>query len=446
VVFLLTKHHTIKPYSRKYYKGYAILPYYRQEETNLNMLHLSGYGIKIKTSNLKKRSELSITDGRDNYKNKQETYKSIPRKIVYDTIIIDGHSGYISLQAFHWLSKNNIPVFVLDFDGTIISSILPPTPIKTDNKLAQIQASLDNEKQTEIAKVLIKAKIERNIQVLNWIAQKYDITEQLKKAKTEQLALFKAKTVSQIRTAEGRVALRYWQAIQSIIPECFDFQGRTTRSHNNNAIDPINLTLNYAYGVLEGYCRKAINTVGLEPSIGFLHTYSDYQTKQSLVYDLQEPFRWLCDVSVLEAFESGVLDLKDFYFLGNYYRYHIELEAKRRFLKLLQERFNQGIRYKGGVCKWDTVILRKTQELSRYLSKKTEKMDFIEPKPKLERTDNTDLRKRILELTQSEAKKIGIGKSTLHYLRKHASKDKTFRVYPKIDKKLQNIKINTNSC
>ena len=74
-----------------------------------------------------------------------------------------------------------------------------------------------------------------------------------------------------------------------------------------------------------------------------MHTYSNYQTKQSLVYDLQEPFRWLADVTVLEAFESGVLDLQDFYFFGNDYRYHIALEAKRRFLKLLQERFNSGI-------------------------------------------------------------------------------------------------------
>jgi hypothetical protein len=35
---------------------------------------------------------------------------------------------------------------------------------------------------------------------------------------------------------------------------------------------------------------------------------SDYQTKQSLVYDLQEPFRWFADFSVIQAFESSTLD------------------------------------------------------------------------------------------------------------------------------------------
>jgi len=50
------------------------------------------------------------------------------------------------------------------------------------------------------------------------------------------------------------------------------------------------------------------------------------------VYDLHEPFRWLGDMATLQTFESGVLDLKDFYFTGDDYSYKIEIEAKRRFL------------------------------------------------------------------------------------------------------------------
>ncbi|MBN1357573.1 CRISPR-associated endonuclease Cas1 [Candidatus Bathyarchaeota archaeon] len=402
----------------------------------MNILYLDGYGIKINTKNLKRLSLLTITNGRNKHTSKQETHEFSPRKIPYDSIIIDGHSGYISLQAFHWLSKNNIPVFVMDFDGTVLSNILPPTPVKVDVKLSQIKLAFDRTTRFIVAKALIQAKIIRSLQVLDWLAERYDITEHQKRAQAETLSLFKAKTVSQIRTAEGRVALRYWQAIKSTIPECFTFDGRTTGSHNNNAVDPINLTLNYAYGVLEGYCRKAINTVGLEPSIGFLHKYSDYQTKQSLVYDLQEPFRWIADITTLEAFESGVLDLKDFYFFGNDYRYRIEVEAKRRFLKLFQEKFNSGAKYKGGVCKWDTIILRKTQELSRYLSGKTKKIDFAESPLKLERNDTLGLRKRIMELTEKEARELGIGKSTLHYLRKNARSNKSFKTYRKVAQKL----------
>lgn len=124
---------------------------------NLNILHLNGYGIKVKTNNLKRRANLDVTDGRDSCKSKSETYEFTPRKFPYDVIIIDGHSGYISLQAFHWLSKNNMPVFIMDFDGTILSSILPPTPIKVDVKLAQIKSASDKTTRFNIAHALIQS-------------------------------------------------------------------------------------------------------------------------------------------------------------------------------------------------------------------------------------------------------------------------------------------------
>jgi CRISPR-associated protein Cas1 len=97
----------------------------------------------------------------------------------------------------------------------------------------------------------------------------------------------------------------YWGAFKKALPGWLDFQGLMTNSRQKNASDPFNAALNYGYGFLESECRMAINTLGLEPSVGFLHDFSDYQTKQSLVYDLQEPFRWLVDVPVIQAFESG---------------------------------------------------------------------------------------------------------------------------------------------
>jgi len=208
------------------------------------------------------------------------------------------------------------------------------------------------------------------------------------------------------------------------------------RSHQYNASDPVNLCLNYAYGVLEGECRKAINTVGLEPSAGFLHEFSDYQTKQSLVYDLQEPYRWIGDVATIEAFESGTLDVKDFYFMGDDYRYRIEVEAKRRILELLKDRFNSGVKCKGKTWKWDTIILNKTQELGRYLLGKSESLDFIEPSPSLNRSDTHQLRRRILELTAKQARELGIAETTLYDLRKHARSEQSFKIYNKVAKKL----------
>jgi CRISPR-associated protein Cas1 len=187
---------------------------------------------------------------------------------------------------------------------------------------------------------------------------------------------------------------------------------------------------------LEGECRRAINAVGLEPSVGFLHDFSSYQTKQSLVYDLQEPFRWLSDVSVIEAFESEALKLSDFYFTGDDYRYRFEMEAKQRFIGILRDRFNVGITYKGRLLKWDSVILEKTSELGKSLTFPSRVLDFSKPASTLERTDNNLIRAKILHLTQSEARNRGIGKSTLHYLRQKASGNGLFHVCAKTLSKL----------
>lgn len=154
--------------------------------------------------------------------------------------------------------------------------------------------------------------------------------------------------------------------------------------------------------------------------MGYLHEFSNYQTKQSLVYDLQEPFRWISDVAVVDAFESGALDLPRFYFTGDDYRYRFEPEAKQRFLELLRERFNSAARYKGRALKWDTVIEQKTAELGRFLVGQAGRIAFSEPSPGLSTIDDHEVRKRILSLSRLEAERLRIGKSTLHYLRKHA--------------------------
>ncbi len=104
-------------------------------------------------------------------------------------------------------------------------------------------------------------------------------------------------------------------------------------------------------------------------------------------------------MTTIEAFESGTLDMMSFYFTGNDYRYRIEIEAKRRFLEVLKDRFNSAVKYNGKICKWDTVILSKTQELARFLLDRSRQIDFIEPRPSLRRSDTQELRKRILELT-----------------------------------------------
>jgi hypothetical protein len=101
-----------------------------------------------------------------------------------------------------------------------------------------------------------------------------------------------------------------------------------------------------------------------------------------------------------------------------------------------QPLFNAGVAYRDKVLEWDTVIEQKTNELARFLAGKSSTLDLMQPPAKLERPDNHELRAKILALTVSQARQLGIGKSTLHNLRRHAKSSSCFNVYGRVLKKL----------
>jgi CRISPR-associated protein Cas1 len=401
----------------------------------MNPLHLSGFGVEILTNNPKPHAELKITVGRKTNPTPIR-YLFQPRTCEYDSIILENGTGQISLAALRWLSKHNIPIFFLDFNGEIISSILPPVPVKADIRVAQIQAATNPEKKLSVARAFVQGKLNRSLEVLTWLSERYDIQEELRAAKGETVKTLQTLTVNELRTVEGRTALRYWETFRKILPESLHFQGRMTGTHNENATDAFNACLNYSYGFLKVVCRMAINTVGLEPAVGFLHGTSSTQTAESLVYDLEEPFRFLCDVCVIEAFESQMFGPYDFAYERNNFLFRIEPEARARLRNRLIESFNSGVSYHGRTFKWDTVIEEKTLELSRYLTGKTPNLNFTEPEPILERTDSLEVRERILSMSNQEARRLGVGKTTMFDLRRKAKGEKSFKLYGKVRSKL----------
>jgi hypothetical protein len=48
-----------------------------------------------------------------------------------------------------------------------------------------------------------------------------------------------------------------------------------------------------------------------------------------------------------------------------------------------------------------------------------------------------ELRAKILELTAAQSRELGIGKSTLHYLREKAKNNSSFKTYLKVKRKLE---------
>ncbi len=79
----------------------------------------------------------------------------------------------------------------------MISNILPPGPVKADLHAAQIKASEDRKAKFSIANAIVRAKVARNLQVLDWLAQRYDIEKQVQLTQGEALRLGRARSVTE---------------------------------------------------------------------------------------------------------------------------------------------------------------------------------------------------------------------------------------------------------
>ncbi|MFH0904732.1 MAG: CRISPR-associated endonuclease Cas1 [Methanobacteriota archaeon] len=101
-----------------------------------------------------------------------------------------------------------------------------------------------------------------------------------------------------IMGTEGMASLTYFEALNSIMPDAWKFNGRS----RDPAQDAFNCLLNYGYGILYSQVERACIIAGLDPYMGFLHT--DNYNKKSFVFDLIEIFRIHIDRTVMNLFSK----------------------------------------------------------------------------------------------------------------------------------------------
>ena len=396
----------------------------------MNPLYLSGFCVSLNVDG----ARLIVKDGFLEPDSIQKRHEFQPRRMPHDSVVIDGQTGTISLTAIKWLMRHGTPLFILDYNGTLLSSTLPKEPANGPLKIAQVEAYKDQEKRFYIAKKLVDAKAQRSLDVMKWLDARHGRFSSTKSDFSNELErLDNCQSLPRLLMVEGRIADIYWRYLQQALPDKFGFTSRMHETHQMNASDPVNVLLNYGYAVLESQCRKALNSVGLESTIGFLHEAR--QTKYPLVYDFQEPYRWLVDTAVISCLESSHFGRKDFYRMDNYVL-RLRPEAAKRLIDALRIKFNSLVGYRARFYSWDALIRLKAQELANYVLGKRTNLDFGEPKQTLDRTDSEAVRNRILSMTTADARKRGIRKNTMWYLRQRALTANDFNTYGKVRTKL----------
>ncbi|MBF6593292.1 MAG: type I-C CRISPR-associated endonuclease Cas1 [Thermaceae bacterium] len=117
-----------------------------------------------------------------------------------------------------------------------------------------------------------------------------------------------ARTLDEVRGLEGNAASTYFAAFGDLLLSGeFGFDGRNKRPPR----DPVNALLGFVYSMLTTQCTAALEGVGLDPQVGFLHALRP--GRNALALDLIEEFRaWWADRLVLSMLNRKQLNPKHF--------------------------------------------------------------------------------------------------------------------------------------
>ncbi len=128
--------------------------------------------------------------------------------------------------------------------------------------------------------------------------------------KTQLEEILEVNELDVLRGIEGNSASQYFSVLDDLIltsKEDFYFHGRNRRP----PLDNVNALLSYVYTMLASSCASALETVGLDSYVGFMHR--DRPGRTSLAQDLMEELRpCMADRFVLTLINNHIVDTNDF--------------------------------------------------------------------------------------------------------------------------------------
>lgn len=177
---------------------------------------------------------------------------------------------------------------------------------------AQYRWADDEEKSVSIARLMVAAKIANSRSVLMREVRNHGSNTAIESAVKHLGASLRrvrsASTVPEIMGMEGDAANTYFGVFNELLRGSgFAFSGRVRRPPT----DPVNALLSFAYTLITHECASALQGVGLDPYVGYLH--QDRPGRLSLALDLLEEFRasW-ADRFVLTLINRQQVKMNDF--------------------------------------------------------------------------------------------------------------------------------------
>ncbi len=214
-------------------------------------------------------------------------------------------------------ADKNISLCYLTPQGKFLARVTGKVKGNVILREQQFSSSKDEKISLEIAKTCILGKVYNARWVLERASRDHPMQIDVEAVKHASLQLKSfleyienAKSMDQLRGYEGEAASIYFGVFDELIlqqKKDFVFQGRNKRP----PLDNVNAMLSFVYTLLTNQITSALETVGLDPYVGYMHT--DRPGRASLSLDLIEELRAvMADRFVLSLINKKIVSGKNF--------------------------------------------------------------------------------------------------------------------------------------
>lgn len=233
-----------------------------------------------------------------------------------DRIMTFGYTG-TSPALMGKCAKDGIELVFMSGNGRFLARVEGENNGNVLLRREQYRIADDEKRSLDIAKNMIAAKIYNS----RWSVERtirdhpmrIDVEKFRRKSEFLRESANKVMDITDmdsLRGIEGECASVYFSVFDDMIlqqKDSFFFKGRNKRP----PLDNVNAMLSFAYSLCTGMCTSALESVGLDAYVGFMHT--DRPGRKSLAVDLIEEFRCvMCDRFVLTMINKRILNSDDF--------------------------------------------------------------------------------------------------------------------------------------
>lgn len=289
-----------------------------------------------------------------------------------ESIVNFGYTG-ISPALMGYCAERNISITFLTMNGRFLARVVGESRGNVILRKTQYRISDNEERSALIARNFILGKVFNNKWVVERMTRDHPLRVDVSQFKevSDQLTLIindimKCTNLEILRGLEGQAAVTYNKIFDQMIlqqKETFYFKERTKRP----PLDNVNALLSFAYTLLANDVASALESVGLDAYVGFLHR--DRPGRASLALDVMEEIRGIyADKFVLSLINNKVVDSSDFVKKESG-AVLMKDEARKKFLNAWQKRKQDKIThpYLGEKIEWGLVPYAQSLLLARYL-------------------------------------------------------------------------------